>query len=63
MREAKVSNDAEQLRNARVKDNVAKVALVERGPVWWSDSSPDYNRMKAIDTPYADWYATLRDPA
>lgn len=24
----------------------------ERGPVWWSDGSPDYNRHKAINTPY-----------
>ncbi|EJT86029.1 hypothetical protein PPS11_01639 [Pseudomonas putida S11] len=62
VKEAKASNDAEQLRNARVKVNAAKVALGERGPVWWDDGSPDYNRMKAIDTSYADWYATLRDP-
>ncbi|MDH0733214.1 hypothetical protein N5F23_21105 [Pseudomonas sichuanensis] len=62
VKEAKASNDAEQLRNARVKINAAKVALGERGPAWWSDGSPDYNRMKAIDTPYADWYASLRDP-
>ncbi|CAM2886585.1 hypothetical protein PSFL6913_05565 [Pseudomonas fluorescens] len=34
----------------------------ERGPVWWSDGSPDYNRHKAINTPYAEWYRSLSEP-
>lgn len=37
----------------------AKVALGERGPVWWTDGSPDLNRHLAKNTPYADWYRTL----
>ena len=37
----------------------AKVALGERGPVWWDDGAPDYNRHMARNTPYADWFATL----
>ena len=36
-----------------------KIALGERGPVWWDDGSPDYNRRLAKNTPYADWYAAL----
>lgn len=38
----------------------AKVALGERGAVWWDDGSPDYNRRMARNTPYADWYAANR---
>jgi hypothetical protein len=36
-----------------------KRALGERGPVWWDDGSPDFNRHMAKNTPYADWYAKL----
>ena len=39
--------------------DLAKHALGERGPVWWSDGAPDYNRHMARNTPYADWFATL----
>jgi hypothetical protein len=35
----------------------AKRALGERGPVWWRDGSPDFNRHMAKNTPYAAWYA------
>lgn len=38
----------------------AKVALGERGPVWWDDGAPDLNRHLARTGPYADWYAKLR---
>lgn len=37
----------------------AKVALGERGPVWWDDGAPDLNRHLARTGPYADWYASL----
>ena len=37
--------------------DAAKVALGERGPVWWDDGAPDLNRHMARTTPYADWYA------
>lgn len=56
VKEAKASNDDDQLRAARAAVDVAKVALGERGPVWWNDGSPDYNRHMAINTPYAEWY-------
>jgi hypothetical protein len=42
----------------RVVDEV-KRALGERGPAWWGDSAPDFNRNMAQNTPYADWYASL----
>lgn len=41
--------------------NLAKHALGERGPVWWDDGAPDYNRHLAKNSPYAGWYAALRD--
>ena len=33
----------------------AKVALGERGPVWWQDGSSDFNRHPVINTRYAGW--------
>ena len=47
--------------SARAAVDAAKVALGERGPVWWDDGAPDYNRHMARTTPYADWSAAL-DP-
>jgi hypothetical protein len=41
----------------RVSD--AKQALGERGPVWWTDGAPDWNRHMAKNTPYADWFAGI----
>ncbi len=37
----------------------AKVALGERGPVWWSDGVPDLNRHLVKNTPYAAWFNGL----
>ena len=37
--------------------DAAKHALGERGPAWWDDGAPDYNRRMAANTPYAAWYA------
>ncbi|GAA0748885.1 MULTISPECIES: hypothetical protein [Sphingomonas] len=34
-----------------------KRQLGERGPTWWEDGAPDFNRHLARNTPYADWYA------
>jgi hypothetical protein len=47
---------------ARKRVDKAKVALGERGPVWWSDGNPDYNKHMAKNTPYADWFASLKTP-
>ncbi|THC46385.1 hypothetical protein [Massilia sp. Mn16-1_5] len=46
-------------RTARAAVDAAKRGLGERGPVWWTDGAPDYNRKLALNTPYADWYAAL----
>ena len=45
---------------ARRSVDEAKRALGERGPVWWDDGSPDYNRRMARNTPYADWFSSLQ---
>lgn len=52
-------NNADALKQARQQVDAAKVALGERGAVWWTDGAPDYNRKFAKNTPYADWYADL----
>lgn len=49
--------DAAAREQARQRVDAAKRALGERGPVWWSDGAPDYNRRMAKATPYADWFA------
>ncbi|VVO69581.1 hypothetical protein PS838_01227 [Pseudomonas fluorescens] len=56
---AKASGDPGQLRLARASVQTAKVALGERGPVWWDDGSPDFNTHKVLNTPYAEWYRSL----
>ena len=53
------SADAVAERAARSAVDASKQALGERGPVWWDDGAPDYNRHMARTTPYADWYAPL----
>ena len=55
VREAK--DDPEAMKRARAEVQAAKVALGERGPVWWGDGAPDYNRKMAKNTPYAEWAA------
>lgn len=47
------------LAEARARVDLAKVALGERGPVWWTDGAPDLNRHMARNTVYADWFAAL----
>jgi hypothetical protein len=54
---ARRSGDAEAMRAARAAVQAAKEGLGERGPVWWDDGAPDYNRRMARNTPYAAWYA------
>src|ERR1700753_3922957 len=44
-------------RAIRARIHAVKVALGERGPVWWTDGQPDYNRHKIENTPYRYWYA------
>lgn len=53
------AGDKEAERRARAAVDAAKHALGERGPVWWDDGAPDYNRRLVANTPYAAWYASL----
>lgn len=55
------ANDAGLLAQARQSVDAAKRALGERGPVWWSDGAPDYNRHLVRNTPYAAWYAQMQE--
>ena len=56
VKSAKAGADPQLLRAARQRVQSAKVALGERGPVWWQDGSPDYNRCQVSNTPYAAWF-------
>ena len=56
---ASATNDVER-RAARVVINKAKHALGERGPVWWADGAPDYNRYLAKNSPFAAWFESLQ---
>ena len=57
------ADDRDALVAARRAVHAAKVALGERGPVWWDDGAPDYTRRLARTTPYAAWYAGVADGA
>ncbi|MBN8749588.1 Uncharacterised protein [Xylophilus ampelinus] len=46
-------------RAARDEVDRVKQALGERGPVWWTDGAPDFNRRMAKNTPYRDWFDAL----
>jgi hypothetical protein len=60
VRAAKQSGDGGELRSAREEVDRAKRALGERGPVWWSDGAPDYNRRLVRNTPYGHWFDAAR---
>ncbi len=55
-RAVKDAPDPENVRAARARVHNAKVALGERGAVWWTDGAPDENRRMAANSSYADWY-------
>ena len=59
VRDALKAEDANALKIARARVDAAKTALGERGPVWWEDGDPDYNRHMVHNTPYAGWFAAL----
>ncbi|WP_206733799.1 hypothetical protein [Pseudoxanthomonas composti] len=48
---------------ARARVDAAKVALGERGPVWWDDGAPDLTRKLARNTCYSEWFAALAQEA
>jgi hypothetical protein len=51
--------DSAAEKEARAQLHEVKVALGERGPVWWTDGAPDYNRHMARNTPYKEWFDGL----
>ena len=59
VRTALRASDRDAERRARAEVDSAKRALGERGPVWWTDGEPDYNRHMALNTPYAAWFRSL----
>ena len=59
VRDAKASGDVDAMAAARAGVDAAKVALGERGPPWWTDGAPDFNRRMAKDTAYAMWFSTV----
>ena len=50
---AKRAEDPQAEKTARAAVHEAKIALGERGPVWWDDGAPDYTRKLVTNTPYA----------
>jgi hypothetical protein len=56
---AKKRSDPEPGIEARARVEEARRKLGERGPPWWDDGAPDYNRRMVHNTPYADWFASL----
>lgn len=59
VREAKRAAAAEALAGARARVHAAKVALGERGPVWWSDGAPDEGGRAPWNSSYASWWESL----
>jgi hypothetical protein len=53
------AGDEKGREKAKQRINAAKIALGERGPVWWTDGSPDFNRRMAKNTEYSIWFASL----
>ena len=53
--------DPDALRQARAAVDAAKVALGERGPVWWEDGAPPEDRRAPENSSYAEWWASLPD--
>lgn len=45
---------------ARNRVDQAKRGLGERGPVWWTDGAPDFNRHAVKNSPYAAWYTQFK---
>ena len=56
------SGDVEAEKIARGRVDRAKAALGERGPPWWTDGAPDFNRRLARNTPYRHWFEGLDQP-
>ena len=57
VKDAQKIGSTEQLALARKAVDTCKIGLGERGPVWWTDGTPDLNRHKVSSSPYAEWWA------
>ena len=53
--------DTAHVRAIRAEIDAVKRSLGERGCPWWTDGTPDYNRFKVTNTPYNDWYQSLKE--
>lgn len=53
VRDAKKSGNEADMKAARAEVQRTKVALGERGPVWWTDGAPDQNRKMVKNSTYA----------
>ena len=60
VKDAKATGSRDVEAEAHRKVDEAKRALGERGPVWWNDGAPDFNRLAVKNTPYSEWYAKFR---
>ncbi len=60
VRSARAGGDETAEACAHAAVDHAKRALGERGPVWWKDGAPDFNRHLARNTVYAAWFAALK---
>ena len=56
---AQRQGDVDAREKARKRVDDAKLAIGERGPVWWTDGAPDWNRHMVRNSPYADWFSDL----
>ncbi len=59
VKDALKAKNTQALEMARAAVDHAKVALGERGPLWWADGAPDLNRKLVRNTPYADWFSQV----
>ncbi|MBS9403021.1 hypothetical protein KG088_05210 [Halomonas sp. TRM85114] len=55
-RAVKHAADEVALREARQAVDAAKIALGERGPVWWDDGVPDETGKHPCNSSYAEWW-------
>ena len=53
------NGDDEAERADRRKVHRAKVRLGERGAVWWSDGTADFNRRLVRNSPYREWHQEI----
>ena len=58
-RQLRGKRSAEDRAAARAAIGAAKATPGARGPVWWDDGEPHFNRRLVRNTPYAAGYAVL----